>query len=621
MSPRNDTFLALALASALLASGAFACGGKRAPQAGCPDERVLVQVAYPGASPTEVEQGVLTALEEAVRGRTGVRGIRSIARDGQATVTVQLAPGRSADAAVADIAAAVRGLTTLPESAEEPQVVRAQPLRERLVVAVSSPAHLSDLLPLADRLRDQLLTLPAVADVTFLARPGKRIEIAPMRDKLREYGITLDQVAQAVRQRSVTVPGGTLATDRGEVLGRANAPEADDPEALGELVLGPANVRLGDLADIELELERPLYTNVNGRNALILLVTARAASKSDTSALDDIRALVSQHMLPPETRFQVIGTSPATTCHPAGPAGLLPPLEGVISIRGYLPPGGDFSAQRAVRDRLSNAAWAAAGERTIQILSTQVPGSSEMAAHLGHTESADRPVAEVAVLLPEDADASDRSAVLASLRDHLAAAPPGFQVSIQGPRLTALVARVMHPDLQVLQRAATTLAESLAREPRVLSATPLGASNRPSVSISLGDRGRMYGGTETAMARTLRQAVLGIEVSRFQRGSDEVSVMVRATPYGRRPHRLSLRDLRYVRVPTADGREVPLDALASIELRREPAAIHRFDGRRGIQVVISVTQEDAQDLARKLRRQISRGVFTTQPDVAIELDR
>ena len=49
---------------------------------------VTVQVPYPGATPTEVEQGVCLRVEEAVEGITGVDKITSSANEGVCRVCV-----------------------------------------------------------------------------------------------------------------------------------------------------------------------------------------------------------------------------------------------------------------------------------------------------------------------------------------------------------------------------------------------------------------------------------------------------------------------------------------------------------------------------------------------------
>ena len=55
---------------------------------------VEVRVGYPGAAPTEVEQGILRPLEEAVRGVEGIREITSEAREGRGEVLIELVAGQ-----------------------------------------------------------------------------------------------------------------------------------------------------------------------------------------------------------------------------------------------------------------------------------------------------------------------------------------------------------------------------------------------------------------------------------------------------------------------------------------------------------------------------------------------
>ena len=77
-------------------------------------ELVLIQVPYPGASPAEVEQGVVLAVEEAVRSLDGIQEIRSTASESNATVAVELMAGVDTSRALADIKSAVDRITTLP---------------------------------------------------------------------------------------------------------------------------------------------------------------------------------------------------------------------------------------------------------------------------------------------------------------------------------------------------------------------------------------------------------------------------------------------------------------------------------------------------------------------------
>ena len=83
---------------------------------------VNVSVAYPGAAPTEVEQGILRPIEEAVRSVDGVREVKSEAREGRGTVEIELVAGEPRLKAFQDIEQAVSRIRTFPDDIEQPEV-------------------------------------------------------------------------------------------------------------------------------------------------------------------------------------------------------------------------------------------------------------------------------------------------------------------------------------------------------------------------------------------------------------------------------------------------------------------------------------------------------------------
>ena len=90
---------------------------------------VSISVSYPGASPSEIEQGIVLALEEAIRGLDGIKRVTSRAGEGFAAVSAELLLGTDRNRALQDIKNAVDGITTIPEDAERPVVSLAAQLR------------------------------------------------------------------------------------------------------------------------------------------------------------------------------------------------------------------------------------------------------------------------------------------------------------------------------------------------------------------------------------------------------------------------------------------------------------------------------------------------------------
>ena len=97
-------------------------------------DMVTIMVAYPGASPEEVEQGIILAVEEAVRALDGVEEVTAIAREGAGTIRVELLESADDQKVYQDIKQEIDRITTFPEDAEEPEV--SMVIRKREVLQV-----------------------------------------------------------------------------------------------------------------------------------------------------------------------------------------------------------------------------------------------------------------------------------------------------------------------------------------------------------------------------------------------------------------------------------------------------------------------------------------------------
>ncbi len=239
-------------------------------------DAVTVTVAYPGASPEEVEDGILLAIEEAVRGLDDVDEVSSVAREGSGTVTVELLAGTDLQRAAQDIQSEVDRITTFPEEAEEPEIRTVSHRRQVLTVVLHGDASRQVLKQLGEQLRDHLLQDPDITQVEMEGLPPLEIGIEVTQENLRRYGLTLDQVAARVRSASVDMGGGGLDTESGEVLVRVKERRDYGREfaRLPVITTGDGSqVLLGDIAPIEdgfADTDR--YSLYNGQRAVMLEV-------------------------------------------------------------------------------------------------------------------------------------------------------------------------------------------------------------------------------------------------------------------------------------------------------------------------------------------------------------
>jgi len=179
---------------------------------------VRIRVSYPGASPEEVEQGLILAVEEAVRGLDGVKEISATADEGRGTVEVELLEGQDLQKLANDIKSEVTRIGTFPVDAEEPEVNIVSRRRNVIDLVLYGQTSEAALHELGELVRDQLLSDPDITQVELDGVRPLEISIEIPQENLRRYNLTLEEVASRLRSAAVDLPGGGIKTASGEIL-------------------------------------------------------------------------------------------------------------------------------------------------------------------------------------------------------------------------------------------------------------------------------------------------------------------------------------------------------------------------------------------------------------------
>jgi multidrug efflux pump subunit AcrB len=214
---------------------------------------VEVSVSYPGSAPSEVEQGILMPVEEAVKNLQGIKEVVSVAREGSGTVLIELVTGTERMRAFQDIDQAVNRIRTFPDDIEQP-VVRLQEQQLGVMeVGIYGNVDIWTLRRLAEQLRDRLRSTEGITQVELGNVPDYVTHVEIPRHVLRKYGITLGEVARLIEESSEDVPAGTVETSAGEILLRMQernqwAREFGDIRIITSA--SGASVTLGDIATI-----------------------------------------------------------------------------------------------------------------------------------------------------------------------------------------------------------------------------------------------------------------------------------------------------------------------------------------------------------------------------------
>ncbi|MDE1182942.1 efflux RND transporter permease subunit [Paraburkholderia sp.] len=288
---------------------------------------VVVQTAYPGASPESVESDVTRKIEEAVNTISGIDQISSRSYDAQSVVIVQFDLSVDAIQAAQDVRDKIALIRPdLRDGVKEPRVLRYDPADMPIVtVAVSNQpgASLStrDLTTVADQIvRKRLETVRGVGSVTLVGGVKRQVQIDVDPQRLQALSIGVDQVTRAVQNENQEIPAGPLTSRAIEqdvqIKGRFATP--DDFKRIivarrGGQGAGQTNapVTLDQVANVVDGQEEPDSTALlNGRRALFLSII-KAQGENTVDVAHGIRAAVAQlqPQLPPGVKLDITDDS------------------------------------------------------------------------------------------------------------------------------------------------------------------------------------------------------------------------------------------------------------------------------------------------------------------------
>ncbi|MCA9080473.1 MAG: efflux RND transporter permease subunit [Planctomycetaceae bacterium] len=281
-------------------------------------EIILVTVPYPGASPDEVESGICQKIEESVRSVDGVKKVTSIAQEGAGNVVIEVSTSvPSVQKVLNEIQSEIDRIPSLPDLAEEPEVQQIT-FRDPAITVGVVDEHGSGieaelrLREITEQVRDDLLQIPqiTVAEITGERKYQIDVEISEMQ--LRQYGLSLTDVAQAIRQRNLELPGGNIR-DQGETFLLRGKDKRTTGEGIAEIPVitredGVA-LTVADLGTVRDEfLDSTSISRINGKPGLAIAVKA-AASEDLLSMADAVNEYVREHQLPDGYHMVVWGDS------------------------------------------------------------------------------------------------------------------------------------------------------------------------------------------------------------------------------------------------------------------------------------------------------------------------
>lgn len=258
-------------------------------------DTITVSVPYRGATPADVESGVILRVEEAVAGIEGVKTIYSTASEGSGLVSIEVEQYADTPEVLDDIKAAVDRITTFPEETEKPVISEIKTISPVISIVIYGDTSERTLKQLAEEMRNDLTSMDNISQVKITGIRLYEIAIEVSEEMLRRHELTFDQVSRAVANASIDLPAGQVKTKGGEILLRTEQQRYRGKEFEDIIVLTKLDgtkIYLKDIANIRDDFEDiDLYSRFNGQPAAMLQIS-RIGEQGALEVADTVKQYV-----------------------------------------------------------------------------------------------------------------------------------------------------------------------------------------------------------------------------------------------------------------------------------------------------------------------------------------
>lgn len=259
---------------------------------------VQISVVYPGASPMEIEEGVILKIEDNLKGLRGVERVTSISRENSGSITVEVEEELDINFMLLEVKNAVDRVPSYPTGMEPLVVSKQEPIRSTINFALTAKnTRLLELKQIGRQIENDLRALPGISQIRLSGYPDEEIEIAVKENKLLAYGLSFNQVAQAVANANIIVTGGRVKTNAEEFLIRANnkfyyADELSNIEVLS--LADGTKILLKDIAQVQDRFSETPNRSYLEDDVLINITVSSTNSEDVISAAAAVRNYIAQ---------------------------------------------------------------------------------------------------------------------------------------------------------------------------------------------------------------------------------------------------------------------------------------------------------------------------------------
>lgn len=180
---------------------------------------INITVNYPGASPAEMEEGIVLKIEDNLKGLVGIDRFTSTSSENFANIQIEVIKGYDVSEVLNDIKNAVDKVPSFPVGMEPP-IISKQIFRTEAVSFVLNGENVSlrTLKEMGRQIESDIRGIDGISQIEMSGFPDEEIEIAVNEDNLRTFNLTFQEVANAVSATNILSSGGSIKTPEEEFL-------------------------------------------------------------------------------------------------------------------------------------------------------------------------------------------------------------------------------------------------------------------------------------------------------------------------------------------------------------------------------------------------------------------
>jgi len=255
---------------------------------------ITVSATYPGASPEEIERGIILKIESNLTNLDGIARMTSQSYENRGSLTLELKKTANGATVLEDVKQAIDRISTFPSGMEPPIISKTKIIDRAIRIVLTGDTDLKVLKTTAKKIENDLRASGKISIIELSGFPNEEIDVQVTEANLLAHNLSIRAVGQAIRNANIEITGGQIEQRNETFLIRSNTKRYTAAE-LGSIIVKTnpdgSVVRLTDIATVtDAWANTPYAVFYNGQPAVTI-----AINKTPNEDILDIVRTVRQY--------------------------------------------------------------------------------------------------------------------------------------------------------------------------------------------------------------------------------------------------------------------------------------------------------------------------------------